>query len=150
MIRKRLNFNTVTNESKTFARKFLLEYNILVVFTLNDSWADCKKSTVGLETDVPLNEFYSLMFHELSHILAYRSKKFYKYHHDKASNEYMWKHGLRIERWIDKRAKSMMNLYMPDMKFVPAYRNEESLNSYYEWLKEHYPITNEADKGAKK
>ena len=132
----------VGGESCVFAKKFLAEFSVDVVrWNKHDSWADVPNSMVALQTHVScIAEFYSLMCHELQHVLAYRSGKWIKYHTDTADNRYMHRNGLRIERWIDSKAEEMFNVLFPDLKFVRSYRDGEDVEYYRKWLNKNYPL----------
>jgi len=130
-------------ETQQFAKEFAKEFNIVCFFNQNDSWADCDKGWIGLEINVPHNEFLSLMCHEIQHVLCYRTNKWHNYHHNKASNSYMRRMGLKIERWVDKKANEMFCEFFPDLEFVPAYETEEAVRYYRKWLDVNYPEEDE-------
>ena len=143
-----MNYNKKTTEKdKKEARKFLKKYNVRLHF-VRKGWSSACVDTNLIEIDVRevkiLSDLWSMVFHELSHILCAREGLYKKYHTTHSNSRkfaiYMHRYGLRAERFVDKKAAKLMKQYFPDMEYVANYNTEEGVRYYRKWLNRYYPI----------
>ena len=135
-----------SKELKKAVRSFLKCFNVRTHFVRKGWSSAIEDKLIEIDTRETnnLNELWSIVFHELSHVLCYRNGKYDKYHKEILPyNElaiYVRKYGLRAERYVDKVAKTLMNVYFPQYTFIEAYRTEEDIKWYYEWVNRTYPL----------
>jgi len=91
-----------------------------------------------------IRELWSILFHELCHIICYDYKIYEIYHHDigpdKKLAKYVRKHGLKIERFVDKMGSTLMKIYLPQIPFDRHYNTDDDTIWYYKWLDKAYPL----------
>lgn len=129
-------------------REFLKQFNVRVHY-IKKGWSSVLVDERLMEIDYrearTIQELWSIMFHELSHIYCYENNLYYKFHHQEFDSEqeenlYMHRYGLRAERFVDKKAKWLMSLYLPDIPFKSAYDDEDAVKWWNKWVKRNYPL----------
>lgn len=128
-------------------RNFLKGFDVRVHF-VRKGWSSaiCSENLVEIDLrECPTDEkLWSLVFHELSHIVCYRKGLYKKYHHgtgcDKEYAAYIRKYGLRAERFVDKMGKKLMRKHFPNMEYQESYGTETEVEWYYKWVKRNYPL----------
>jgi len=133
------------------AKQFLNAFDIKVRFNKHSGWA-LKEGIVAIYTSgwegdkttdvdrigrLPLNEFWSCVFHEYCHILCGRKGIYKTYHidYDKPENlPTLRRQALQAELYVDKMAQKLMKSFFPDMRYVQSYRNKYER----EWLMKTY------------
>lgn len=80
------------------------------------------------------DESLSVLFHEICHIICYRTHKFHNYHNPEVDRKIKAKIALRAERFVDKMAKKELYNYDSEVMFWESYQDPESAK----WLKEYY------------
>jgi len=137
----------VTKTSKKKVRDFLKQFGVRVHF-VKQGWSSANGEKSLIEIDIreatTRSMMWSVVFHELSHIICYRKGLYKKYHHEtlppKKMAIYMRRYGLRVERFVDCMASKMMHEYFPKMKFVPTYCSKADVEWYKKWVKRTYPL----------
>lgn len=66
---------------------------------------------------------WSVVFHEIGHIIAYRNGK-YKHYHEVKDSECYFVEAIAAERYVDKIGKSLMELHFPEMEYVTSYKTK--------------------------
>lgn len=89
-----------------------------------------------------LQEFYSMTFHEIAHIHCFDHGLYYIFHHDalpaKSMAQYMKKMGVRVEKFVDKKGKELMQVYLPGVPFIGAYDDPKNVQWLRRWIKRNY------------
>lgn len=93
---------------------------------INGSYVLCEVREIVLELQeiYTLERLWSIVFHELCHIICYEEGIYYKYHHNN-NKKYNIRYGLRIEKFIDRMAEKLMKDYLPGLEFKPCYGEAE-------------------------
>ncbi len=93
-------------------------------------------------------EVLSTFFHELVHLICYKNKIWAKYHSLDPSVDIVKKFGVKVERFVDKKAEQLMLHYFPDTYYLSSYgdmSNKDIRNfllSYYEnYYNKHGRVT---------
>jgi len=83
---------------------------------------------------------YSVICHELCHILNVDHNKFPSLYKGKRTNKAMRQCGLRMERYTDKMAEKMLKSLFPDLKYFKAYSTVSGVRWYKKkFLDKYYP-----------
>ena len=128
-------------------RDFLKSFDVKVHF-IKKGWSSAISSIGLIELDIRecpnLDKTWSLIFHELSHIICYREGIYKIYHHENISEKkfakYIRKYGLRVERFVDKMGMKLMSTYLPDLEYKQTYLSEEDVKWYKKWVERNYPL----------
>lgn len=107
-----------------------------------------RNNRISLSTNknhhLTLQTVWSSVFHELSHILCFREGLYERYHNwdenDRQSVIYVRRYGLRAERFVDKKAKALMKIHLPDIPFWSGYQEERAKAWYDKWLDKNFPL----------
>ena len=87
---------------------------------------------------------FSILFHEIGHILSVKKKKFYTYNTftkvTKRIRRIILKSGLRAEIYADKLGQLEFRKHFPGLKYVSSYRNKSERRWYYTWLLNYYRV----------
>lgn len=84
-------------------------------------------------SQTPKNIIFSILFHEIAHILCYRNKKYIVYNGptwnrdvppSKIAAKHFFKTALNAELEADRLGKELMAKYYPKMKFVGWYQKK--------------------------
>ena len=90
-----------------------------------------------------IQELYSMTFHELAHLYCYENNLFYIFHHDSLPDKemalYMKKMGVRVEKFVDKKGKELMESFFPNIPFIGAYDDPKDVIWLKKWIKKNYP-----------
>lgn len=128
-------------------REFLKQYDVKVHFVKRSyslAYGGLDLIEIGTETYPTDSKLWSMVFHELAHVVCYREGLYKEYHHENRSNKkyaiYIRRYGLRAERFVDKMAKKMMKKHFPKMKFEDSYLTEHEIEWYYKWVDKNYPL----------
>lgn len=135
-----------TKEDRLEARRFLKTFGIRLHFT-KYGWSSAYCTDRLIEIDYreadSVQRLWSTVFHELSHILCYDQGLYEIYHHENVNEEYLnWyvrRYGLRAEKFVDKKAEELMNIYLPDIPFQGCYNTEADSIWYKRWVEKNYP-----------
>jgi hypothetical protein len=121
------------------AKAILHSHQVKCRFLKNktDGYADFGIDTVYIGTDVSIQYFWSLVFHELAHILNRRNRKYFRYHRDFCHKEVVKKLGLRAERYTDKVAAKEMKKYKFGFRFLPRYAHPWQIQWYRAKMKDY-------------
>ena len=142
----------VTETVKKDIREFLKQFDIRVTFCKRGwSCADGKNSKVRILffKDRTVKGVWSDVFHELMHVICYRTEKYKNYHHgifvrgkysSKKTGKYIRKMGIRAEIYVDKKAQELMKIYFPDIPYITSYRTKEDRDWYRKWVERSYPL----------
>lgn len=134
-------------KTKYEIRLFLKNFNIRVHF-VKKGWSSAFSNQGLIKIDVRecpnIDKTWSLVLHELSHIICHREGIYKIYHHENISKKkfarYIRKYGLRAERHVDKMGMQLMSIYFPDLKYQQTYLSEEDVKWYYKWIERNYPL----------
>ena len=83
-----------------------------------------------------INRVYSILFHEIGHIINFRRGKYKKYHSgqfNRYSKKYKRFIALRAERYTDKIAQKQMKIVCPTLRYVPGYSHKEDKKFLYNY-----------------
>jgi len=122
----------------------LSDATISFAFTGDGSNVCCDNREIEIDFSQAMNKdyFWTLVFHELAHLICYDTSKYTIYHHELLSKRKMYKYikrmGLRIERYVDKIAEANMKLWDSKLEFKRAYVSKRDIGKFYEWVEETY------------
>ena len=132
----------ITKQDMNRAKKFLAGFSIKTRFNQSSGWAS-RHQVVAIftgtkEDPASVSEFWSCVFHELTHILCGREGKYEVYHlkyhlESKKIRNILRRTALRAELYVDKRAEKTMKMMFPDMKYHQSYRTQSEID----WLMKH-------------
>ena len=119
-------------------KKILRAFNVKAEFSEK---TDVSHATPHLESvkvgicGLSTQQIISTVFHELAHIVVFREGKYLDYHDTsrdltKKKAKALLKTGLKIERYVDKRAKELMRQFYPDIQYFDNYKDPEVV-AYY-------------------
>ena len=139
--------NKITEKDKENVRIFLKLWNVSVRFTRKSySSALCCQSSIRIDIKDAdtIQILWSCVLHELAHIICYRTFIYEIYHHDslpeKKYAKYIRRNGLKIEKFIDKKAEKLMEGFFPDIPFIGHYNNKDNQLWYKKWITKTYPL----------
>ena len=122
--------NYTLDEAYDDIQAFLAPMNINITQVSGysaDAWITPKRPKIYINTDrfEHPKELWSTVFHELVHVLCYNEKKYMRYHSGKPQTiEYLRRMTLRVERYVDKRAEKLFNLFFPGYGYYRMYRTK--------------------------
>jgi len=121
------------------AKVLLRSYNINFRFlkTRTDGYTSFSKNRVAIGTKVSIQYFWSLVFHELAHILNRRNRKYARYHRDYAAKDVIKKIGLRSERYTDKVAAQEMQKQKLGLRYLPGYSHPWQIKWYRQYCEDY-------------
>lgn len=128
-------------KNQKLIKKFCKKWNIKVVFKpLKDiaGEAHCIQNTIILSTTfADLSNMWSVVCHEVSHILCYRDRIFYKYH--KALNTPDIRNqtltAFRAEKYTDKLGSQIFKQNFPEYKYNWTYYGNNNRKWIIQYLK---------------
>jgi hypothetical protein len=133
----------VTDEDVKEARGFLAVFgarlHIRPVSGGGEVNVDTRLITISPLEKKYISSFWSLILHELQHILCFQAglyKNFhnYKEHLTAAETRRFRRIALKAELFVDKRAELMMIDYFPGVPYCGVYRNAGEIK----WFRENY------------
>jgi hypothetical protein len=103
---------------------------------------NCETATITICVNSihTLRKLWSMVFHEMCHIQCHRDGLYDKYHKAvgfttrKQYKQYVRRYGLRAERFVDKKAKKMQSIYLPDIPYVSGYDEPDAEEWYRNWV----------------
>jgi len=108
------------------------------------AWTKPRRIEIDLLDVKNINNFWSIVFHEIAHIYCWDNDIYYTYHADnlpkKEMAKYIRKMGLKVERFVDKLGEELMKEYGFNMRYVRAYRSKEDIKWYKDWIDKEYPL----------
>lgn len=124
--------NWIEHLCKQFSIKVKYEYGIPC-----SGHANIRSRTIVLNKEyIKINntnsQTLSIVCHEIVHILAADNNKF-KNTHGSKRHLFMRKLGLKMERYVDKKAEEFFNSAYPELKYLAGYDTEESAK----WYRKH-------------
>jgi hypothetical protein len=102
------------------------------------------KILVFYTSTTPKNVIFSILFHEIAHILCYRKKKYVVYNGpiwykekppSKIAIKHFFKTALKAELEADKIGKELMLKHYPKMKFIGWYESVKNQRKFLKRLK---------------
>lgn len=115
-----------------------LEYDVKLTFGLwggSEADMETEEIFIDLEECDSVDRFWSLVYHELAHVLCKREGKWAKYHSSNTPKSYMLKYGVRAEKYVDKRAEELLWQDHPRLNYIPAYATAEDVQLYKDWVR---------------
>lgn len=133
---------TLTIEYLESAAMFIdLTFDVKLMFAFNgESEADMATEEIVLDLSEVTSEaeFWSLVYHEVAHIICLRKGKYKRYHSPCTPKKYMLRYGLRVERYVDSIGEKLMNQYHPELQYVSFYRKTEDVEFYKNYIEKEY------------
>jgi len=130
----------ISEVDKKRAKEFLLEHDLKLFFMKVSSarYYSHLRSIVLPESprDDGRDRFWSVIFHEFAHEHC-RQNGLYKYYHSKegfVDYDYKKRYGLRVERFVDKKAKQLMEEYDPSLVFIAGYSTPRAKEIYHKGI----------------
>ena len=128
-----MEYNYTLDQAYDDIQAFLAPMNIDITQVTGhsaDAWINLHLSRpkIHINTDNFENpkELWSAVFHELVHVLCYDEKKYMRYHSGKPQTiEYLRRMTLRVERYVDRRAEKLFNLFFPGYGYYRMYRTKK-------------------------
>ena len=112
--------------------------------TVNKKYTVIFIGTKEITTD---SQFMSVVLHEISHIICYRTGKYKNFHHTYTymdniptnTLKTIIRTALRAERYVEKQASKLMKQKCPELKYINSYDNEEIVSWWkMNWLIKYY------------